>query len=1076
MKFKPVSSRVDIQALEQDQLTFWREKSIFQRTMKEREQGKRYVFYEGPPTANGRPGIHHVMARAFKDLFPRYHTMNGAYVLRKGGWDTHGLPVEIEVEKELGLNHKHEIEAYGIAAFNKKCRESVLRYLEDWEALTERMGFWVSLEDAYITFKNHYIESVWWILKQFFDKDLLFQDYKIVPYCARCGTPLSSHEISDTYEEVDDPSVFVRFPLVDEPNTSFLVWTTTPWTLPGNVALAVGRDLDYVMVEGPAQYGAEGETERLILAEALLSKALRKPETYTVVRKMKGADLLGKHYEPLFQFLPVEVDYAYVVDGSHFVSVEDGSGIVHMAPAFGADDMETGRAHGLPTLMTVKPDGRFIPEVTDWAGMWVKDADPLITRNLRDRKLLYHNTQYRHTYPFCWRCKTPLLYYARETWYVRTTQFRQPMVDLNNTIKWVPDHIKDGRFGMWLAGNRDWALGRERYWGTPLPVWKCENPECGHTECVGSAKELSEKAGRDLSDLDLHRPYVDEVTWPCPMCEPRNGVQPMMRRVPELIDVWFDSGAMPYAQWGYPHQSAENNKLFEDQFPADYICEAIDQTRGWFYSLHAISSLLMNSVSFKNVICLGHILDENGKKMSKSKGNVVDPWSIMKKQGADAARWYMYTSAPPGDSRRFSGKLVEEVISGFYLTLWNTYSFFTTYANLDFEDVREILRNPVPVSQRDELDRWVLAELQVLVKNVTAAYEDYDVTGCTRPVQEFVDDLSNWYLRRSRRRFWASEKDTSKLAAYQTLYECLVTVAKLLAPAMPFLSESLYRDLVTALDPTAPDSVHLTFWVKPDEGLIDQALLDEMRLIKRLVSLGHAARNSVNLKVRQPLAGASFAVRSNTEAAALRKLAYTVGEELNVKSVTVLDEASAGAMISYNLNPLPAKLGKRLGKLFPVVQKTLRESDQGQVATWAKTLLAGKNLNVAINGESVEVTPEEVEVLRRAAEGFTVAEENGYVAALQTALTEPLILEGLAREVVRRLNTMRRDADYALSDHIKVSYKVSERLGLAMRTHGDYIRSEVQADEFSAVEAPAGDRVETFEFDGETVTFGIQKH
>ena len=1064
MQFEPVSPRVNIQALEHEQLEFWRRAHVFERTMSERAQGPRYVFYEGPPTANGRPGIHHVMARAFKDLFPRFKTMNGYYVLRKGGWDTHGLPVEIEVEKELGISHKHEIEAYGIAAFNARCRESVLRYLEDWEKLTERMGFWVSLEDAYVTFRNEYIQSVWWILKQFWDKGLLYQDYKIVPYCARCGTPLSSHEVSDAYEDVDDPSVFVRFKVRGEPNTAFLVWTTTPWTLPGNVALAVGRGVDYVMVEGA---GPDGAPERLILAEALLEKALKQPEAYTVVQRMKGEALLGMHYEPLYTFLPVEGDYCYVIDGSAFVSTEDGTGIVHMAPAFGADDMEAGRANNLPTLLTVGPDGAFIDAVTDWAGMWVKDADPLIIRNLKARGLLLRAEKYRHPYPFCWRCKSPLLYYARETWYIRTTQYRDLLVSLNQTINWVPEHIKDGRFGMWLENNRDWALGRERYWGTPLPVWKCEDPGCEHIVCVGSVEELSRYAGRDLSDLDLHRPYVDDITWPCPECDGR-----LMRRVPELIDVWFDSGAMPVAQWGYPFQ---NQQLFEEQFPADYICEAIDQTRGWFYSLHAIATLLFESVSYKNVICLGHILDGQGKKMSKSRGNVVDPWSILTVQGADAARWYMYTSSPPGDSRRFSKDLVNEVISGFYLTLWNTYSFFVTYANIDFANVRTALNPPVPVEEREELDRWILSELHTLVQDVTRAYETYDVPGCTRPIQTFVEDLSNWYLRRSRRRFWQSETDARKRAAYQTLHECLATVAKLLAPTMPFLAEAMYRNLTAALDPAAPESVHLAQWPQAQPALIDQRLMDEMGLIKRLVSLGHAARNSVNLKVRQPLAEAAFAVRTPAEAKALRLLAGTVAEELNVKTVTLLDEDSAGAVIRYALNPLPQKLGKRLGRLFPVVQKLLREGPQTDVTAWARALLAGESITVSAGGDSVTLTPDEVEVLRNAAEGFTVAEENGYVAALRTALTEELVLEGLAREAVRRINTMRRDADYALSDHVTVQYRASAQLAQALTVHGEYVQAETLADALVSADVPQGERVESFEFDGQTATFSVAR-
>ncbi len=1064
MSFRPVTSRVDIPNLELDQIDFWRDRHIFERTMQERQDRPRYVFYEGPPTANGKPGIHHVLSRAFKDLFPRYKVMNGYYVLRKGGWDTHGLPVEIEVEKELHLKVKSDIEAYGIAEFNDKCRESVLRYVGEWERLTERMGFWLSLEDAYITFKNEYVQSVWWILKQYWDKGLLYQDYKVVPYCTRCGTPLSSHELDqpDAYHDEDDPSIYVRFKLRDEPNTSFLVWTTTPWTLPGNVALAVGKNIDYVLVEGPAQYGPEGATERLILAEALVGKALHPPEQYTVIRRMKGADLLGTHYEPLFKYLPVELDYCYVVDGSSFVSTEDGSGIVHIAPAFGADDMEVGRANNLPTLMTVKPDGAFVDAVTDWAGVYVKKADPQITKNLKERHLLYHSATYRHSYPHCWRCKTPLLYYARETWYIRTTQYRDLLMKLNDTINWVPDHIKTGRFGLWLANNRDWALGRERYWGTPLPVWVCDNPECRHMECIGSVAELSEHSGTDQSQLDLHRPYVDAVVWPCQSCG-----QGTLRRVPELIDVWFDSGAMPVAQWGYPFA---NQAMFKDQFPADYICEAIDQTRGWFYSLHAISTLLFESVSYKNVLCLGLILDGNGKKMSKSLGNITDPWDVMNANGADAARWYMYTASPPGDSRRFSKELVNEVISGFYLMLWNTYSFFVTYANLDgFEPTQPI----VPVADRDELDRWIIGELHSLILKVTDAYETYNVTDCTRPIQAFVEDLSNWYLRRSRRRFWKSVSDRDKLAAYQTLYECLVTISKLLAPAMPFLSEAMYRNLVTTFDASAPESVHMAPWPQADSALIDQRLLDEMALVKRLVSLGHAARNSVNIKVRQPLAEATFAVRTPAEAKALRMLAYTIAEELNVKSVTVME--SAGEMIRYSLNPLPQKLGKRLGANFPKVQKMLREGSEAEVTAWAKQLMNGQTLRLGVNGQTVEVTPDEVEVRRNATEGYAVAEESGYVAALRTALTDALVMEGLAREAVRRVQLMRRDADYALSDHIQVTYSASDKLARALTANADYVRAETLADVLTAAEAPQGDRVETFEFDGETVAFAVRR-
>jgi len=1057
--FDPVTPKLDILALEQAQLEFWRARDIFHRSMDERKGAPNYVFYEGPPTANGRPGTHHVLARAFKDMFPRYHTMCGEYVLRKGGWDTHGLPVEIEVEKELGITHKHEIEEYGIARFNEKCRESVFRYISEWEKLTERIGFWVDLSDAYVTYRNEYIQSVWWILRNFWDQGLIYKGFKVVPYCARCGTPLSSHEVAQGYEEVADPSAFVRFPVKDRPGAFFLVWTTTPWTLPGNVALAVNRREPYVEVEGPAAKG-EG-TERLILARALLDKALVHPERYTVMREFPGEELLGQHYEPLYRFLPVEQDYAYVVHGD-FVSMEDGSGIVHIAPAFGADDMEVGRAYNLPVLQTVQPDGTFIPAVEPWSLLWVKDADPLISAELDSRGLLYKTELYVHNYPFCWRCHTPLLYYARATWFIETTRYREKMIELNQTINWVPSHIKEGRFGNWLEELRDWALGRERYWGTPLPVWVCDAPGCDHMHCIGSVAELSELAGRDLSDLDLHRPYVDAITFPCPVC---GGT---MRRVPELIDVWFDSGSMAVGQWGYPFA---NREQFEQQFPADYICEAVDQTRGWFYSQHAIATMLFQSVNFRNCIVLGHILDEYGRKMSKSLGNIVEPWAVLDQYGADPFRWYMYTASPPGEPRRFSVAAVGEVVRTFYLTLWNVYSFFVTYANLDGFTPGE--QPSVPLAQRDVLDRWVLSELHNLVSEVTTGYDTYDVLRATRPVEAFVDALSNWYLRRSRRRFWKSESDTDKLAAYQTLYECLATLSRLLAPTMPFLADALYRNLVAGGDPEAPESVHLAFWPVADEAVIDQKLMDDMRLAQRLVSLGHAARNQAQIKVRQPLAEAAFVPRYSAERAVIERLAGTIADELNVKAVRVAD--SADEMVAYSLNPLPQVLGRALKGDFPRVQKALREGDPADVRRWALALRRGENVQVQADGQTYEVTPEQVEVQQRAAEGYAVAEDGGYVAALSTALSEALIHEGLAREFIRRVQTLRKDADFAISDRITVTYQAAGPVAAAVRAHGEAIRRETLADRLEEGPPQPGGRAGTFDFEGESVAISVRR-
>ena len=856
---------------------------MFGHSQKQTANGPRYVFYEGPPTANGRPGIHHVLARVFKDIFPRYKTMRGYFVSRKGGWDTQGLPVEMEVEKKLGFTGKGKraIEEYGIAAFNQLCRQSVFDYIEEWERMTERIGYWVDLPTAYVTLSNDYVESLWWILKQFWDRGLIYQGYKVVPYCPRCGTPLSSHELALGYREgTQDPSVFVKFPLRDQPGAYLLVWTTTPWTLPGNVAVAVGENLDYVLVEH--------EGDRLWLAEALMGKVFGEHAGHVaVLRRAKGRELLGWHYRPLYTFLPVTEDYCYVVPGD-FVSTEDGSGLVHIAPAFGADDMEVGRKFKLPTLMTVDAQGRFIDAVAPWRGIFVKDADPLIQQELTGRGLMFKQGVYEHTYPFCWRCDTPLLYYARTTWYIKTTAFKDRLLANNNRINWVPEHIKDGRFGEWLENNIDWGLARERYWGTPLPFWVCDNPACDHQECVGSVADLSQKTGRKFMNprylaqqmdrwpdpdqngepLDLHRPAVDELSWPCAKCG-----KGTLRRVREVADAWFDSGSMPVAQWHYPF---ENRELFAEQYPADFICEAIDQTRGWFYTLHAVSTLLFDQPSYKNVICLGHVMAEDGGKMSKSRGNFIDPWSVLDTHGADATRWYMYTASPPGNARRFSANLVREAAGKFLLTLWNSYSFFVTYANLnDFDPAAPL----VPLAERSVLDRWVLAKLNSLVENVTQALETYDVTGGTRPIADFVDELSNWYVRLSRRRFWNTGEETRKqgtgetrkqgtgetrkqepgkqgrqgaeetkgdaylstpllgylstdsLAAHQTMYEVLVTLSHLLAPFTPFIADEIYRNLVCCGNvageantqypiPNTP-SVHLSHWPAPKPAYAD---------------------------------------------------------------------------------------------------------------------------------------------------------------------------------------------------------------------------------------------------------------
>ena len=1045
--FKSVNSKLDVTSMEEGVLKFWKQADVFKKTVEQRQGGPEYVFYEGPPTANGKPGVHHVLARAFKDMFPRYKIMRGYHVSRRGGWDTHGLPVEIEVEKQLGFTNKQQIEEYGIDKFNELCRKSVFTYIQDWEKLTDRIAFWVDLEEAYVTYTNDYIESVWWILKNFWDKDLLFKGHKVVPYCPRCGTPLSDHEVALGYEEATDPSVFVRMPLVDKEDTSLLVWTTTPWTLPGNVAVVAHPDVEYVTVERDNN----GTKEKLILAKALLQKVFGEEEV-KVVETYKGKKLNGLKYHPLYTFMPTDKPAYYVVMGD-YVTTEDGTGLVHTAPAFGQEDMETGKKFDLPVLMTVLPDGTFMNEITPWRGVFVKDADPQIIEDLQNRGLLFKAEEYTHTYPFCWRCKTPLLYYARESWYIRTSAYKDKLVDLNNTINWVPEHTKEGRFGNWLSNNIDWALSRERYWGTPLPIWECEG--CKHREGVGSVAEMSEKAGRDLSELDLHRPHVDNVHWDCSECGGK------MTRVPDLIDVWFDSGSMPYAQWHYPF---ENQEKFEEQFPADYICEAVDQTRGWFYSLHAISTLLNNDVSFKNVICLGHILDAEGQKMSKSKGNIIAPWDVLDANGADAFRWYLYTASPPGQARRFSSELVGEVIRSFTLTLWNVYSFFVTYANLDKPTV-----TTAPIATSD-LDRWLLSELNVLVRDVTEAYENYDVTNATRPIEGFVEKMSTWYLRRSRRRFWKSESDADKQAAYSTLYTALVTLSKLLAPSMPFLADELYQNLVRSVDESAPESVHLAAWPEVLPEMIDETLNSEMNLVMKLVSLGHSARQKANRKVRQPLAEVAFSLGNASERSAVETYADLFTDELNVKQVRLLDAATEA--VSHSVKPLPKQLGQKYGNKFPAIRKAILAMNSEDAA---RPLLEGNSLQVEVDGETLDILPDEVEVKALAKEGFAVAEDGPYVAALVTELTPELAQEGLAREFVRRVQDLRKSADLDVADRIDLFVEASAGLRSAIEAHKEYITAETLTSDLLFESPPDAASIVEDEFDGETIRAGVLK-
>lgn len=1052
--FRNVPPKLNLTLLEEEVLRFWKSHRVFEKSARLHEGKPDYVFYEGPPTANGLPGVHHALARAFKDIFPRFHSMRGKHVIRRGGWDTHGLPVEIAVEKKLGFTNKSQIEAYGIDKFNELCRQSAFEYIQEWERFTDRLGFWVDLGEAYVTYTNKYIESVWWILKSLWDKGLLYEGYKVVPYCPRCGTPLSDHEVALGYDQVTDPSVFVRLPLVEDAKTSLLVWTTTPWTLPGNVAVAAHPDVEYIIIERDLP---EGGTERLILAQALLDqvfgdKQARLEQNIRVHENFKGRKLKGLHYRPLFQFLAPDKPAHYVVL-EDFVTTEDGTGLVHLAPAFGAEDMQAALEYDLPILMTVGPDGAFIPEVKPWRGKFVKDADPLIIQDLDRRGLLLKSESHTHTYPFCWRCSTPLLYYARSTWFIRTSEYKGKMVELNQRINWVPGHIKDGRFGNWLENNVDWALGRERYWGTPLPIWECES--CHHQLAVGSIAELSELAENDLSDLELHRPFVDEIGLPCPECKGQ------MKRVLELIDVWFDSGAMPVAQWHYPF---ENQEIFKRQFPADFISEGVDQTRGWFYSLHAISSLLFESECFRNVICLGLILDAEGQKMSKSRGNVVEPWDVLHEHGADAFRWYFYTASPPGQERRFSVELVGEVVRNFTLTLWNVYSFFVTYARLD-----RWLPNRGKI-EYNELDRWLRSEVHVLTRDVTRAFENYDVPAATRPVQAFVDTLSKWYLRRSRRRFWKSESDADKNAAYTCLYESLVILSKLLAPTMPFLAEEMHQNLVRSIDNSTPESVHLADWPKYEPGLIDEDLNREMDLVMKLASLGHAARNKAAIKVRQPLAEASFSVGSASETHVVGKHAALLGDELNVKQVRVL--GSSGEAVTYYLNPLPKQLGQKYKGKFPQVRDAILALEPEPAA---QRLLEGNPLTLNLDGEAFEVLPSEVEVRAEAHRGLAVASEGAYLCALVIELSPELIREGLAREFVRRVQDFRKQVNLDIADRIQLFVEPSIRLEEAIREHQDYITNETLALALTYGAPPAEIPSTTAEFDGQQVKLALKK-
>ncbi|MGE5559753.1 MAG: isoleucine--tRNA ligase [Chloroflexota bacterium] len=1073
--FQPVTTPTSFPKLEEQVLQFWRDKDVFRRSLKLREGAPEFVFYEGPPTANGRPHAGHVLPRAMKDLIPRYKSMTGYHVSRKAGWDTHGLPVELEIEKKLGISGKPEIEKYGIEKFIDACKDSVLQYTREWEQMTERIGYWLDLSDPYITYDPDYVESVWWALKQIWDKGLLYKGHRVVPYCPRCGTPLSSHEVAQGYEEVEDPSIFVRMPVdfgrmgddVKEramklglQGAAFLVWTTTPWTLPSNTAIAVKSGEDYVLAEVSRPNRADEQPERLILAKALL-EAVFKPagRDCKIVAEFKADELLGMAYEPPFPYLRRAIPDApaatHTVIAADFVTLEDGTGIVHMAPAFGEDDARAAREHGLPHFQPVDAQGRFSEAVPEWQGQFVKDADQSIIENLRERGRMFRATKATHTYPFCWRCDSPLLYYSRDAWYIRTTAIKEELLANNETINWYPDHLKHGRFGNWLDNVVDWCISRARYWGTPLPIWACD---CGHHECIGSFAELREKAANKVPDVfDPHKPGVDEIVLNCPHC---GGV---MHRVFDVIDCWFDSGSMPFAQYHYPFATD-----LAGRFPADFICEAIDQTRGWFYTLLVISTLLKGQAPYKNVLVTEFGVDAEGQKMSKHKGNVLHPQEVLDKLGADALRWFLYVVSPPWLPKRFSMKTMAETQGALLGTLWNVYAFFVLYANVDgwspadyrggANTGKALVDLLPPPEARTEMDRWILSRLNSVTKQVRDCLEAYDITPAARAVQTFVDDLSKWYLRRNRRRYWTDTMDADKQAAYLTLYHCLTQLSLLLAPFTPFAAEALYQNLVAGVDGSAPLSVHLCDYPQVDATLVDAALERRMETLREFVALGRAARDKARIGVRMPL---PLAVLNGKNSELMDDdLRAILAEELNVREVRVAD---LDDYLTFRIKLRFDKLGPRVGKGVQDVARALGALPPSQVAratAAGETITVGEGAAFAAGHGPVELTADEIEVKAEPNAGFAVEADHGRTIVLDLTQSRDLLLDGLAREIVSRIQRQRKEAGLNVEDRIITYYRASGDLAEAVASRSEYIASETLTRDFVALaageEAPAG--------------------
>jgi isoleucyl-tRNA synthetase len=1048
-RFRPVDPHVRFPELERRISAFWDEADVFHRSLTQREGAPGWVFYDGPPTANAKPHIGHALTRTFKDVYPRYRTMTGSFVHRKAGWDCHGLPVEIEVEREIGSTSKRDIEAFGIAEFIERCRRSVRRYVRDWEELTRRIGFWIDMDDAYWTMDPAYIESVWWSLKKLHERGLLVEADKVTAYCPRCGTALSDAEVALGYETTEDPSIDVRFPIVgsaheDLVGASLLVWTTTPWTLPSNAGAAVDPDAAYVV--------AEHDGERLVLAEARVDDTLG--EGSSIERRLSGRDLLGVRYEPPYP----NIENAHRVVAGAFVALDEGTGIVHMAPAFGAEDLEVGLAQGWAVFKPVGDDGRFTDLAPEFVrGLFVKDADPAIEEDLRTRGLLVRSGRIEHTYPFCWRCGTPLLYYARTSWYVRTTAVKQRLLDVNEHVNWYPDHIKHGRYGNWLENNVDWALSRERYWGTPLPIWRCDE---AHATSVGSLRELGDLAGKDVTDLDPHRPVIDEVVFDCPRCGKE------ARRVPEVIDAWYDSGAMPFAQWGYHPELGRGDDPFEERFPADFVSEALDQTRGWFYTLMAEGVLHFDSTAYRNVVCFGFIVDEAGRKMSKSVGNVVDPMAVMERHGADVLRWVLLTSGSPWESRRVGDRILEEAVRQFLLTLWNVYSFFVTYAIADGFDP-EAGEAP-PLAARPLMDRWILSRLAGTVRDVRAAMDAYDVTGAGRRIQGFVDDLSNWYVRRSRRRFWnpggSAGEDT--VAAFHTLHECLVTTTTLLAPFVPFVTEELWSNLAAGRG-GRPDSVHLADYPTVHEAAIDPGLDRSMALARRIVELGRRIRTESKTRTRQPLSSAL--VHRSGSHGELDPLAGTIAEELNVKDVRFADTTEAFGRWRAKAD-FPT-LGPRLGRRVQDVARVLADDGGAELA---ERLAGGGSVELDLgDGVTVSIGPGDVNLSLEVRAGLGVASDAGVSVALELELTPVLRREGTARELVRLVQDARKAAGLEVTDRIELGITAEGAAADALAAHRDEIASETLAT--SIVEGTVDGHREERSIEGTTVVVSVRK-